>query len=159
MRFLVPHAEVPPQAASKGEGGPQAAASTVDAPPRSAPQDEAAKTRPAEPILLQTLGELENSLATTQMAFRELVENANGYDFEPSVERANRALIRKTLAANAAIATVNKAVELVGGSAYFRRGGLERLLRDVQAAPYHPLPEKRQLDFTGRVALGLPPVQ
>jgi alkylation response protein AidB-like acyl-CoA dehydrogenase len=67
-------------------------------------------------------------------------------------------LIRKSIAASAAKATVAKAMEVVGGSAYFRRLGLERLLRDVEGAPYHPLPEKKQRDFTGRVALGLPPI-
>jgi alkylation response protein AidB-like acyl-CoA dehydrogenase len=67
-------------------------------------------------------------------------------------------LVRKTLATNAARSTVAKAVEIVGGSAYFRRGTLERLWRDVQGAPFHPLPEKRQLELTGRVSLGLSPV-
>ena len=71
---------------------------------------------------------------------------------------ANAMLMRKTIAANAAVATVEKALEVVGGSGYFRVAGLERLIRDVKGAPFHPLPEKRQLEFTGRVALGLPPV-
>jgi hypothetical protein len=31
-------------------------------------------------------------------------------------------------------------------------------LRDVQGVRFHPLPEKQQLAFTGRVKLGLPPV-
>jgi alkylation response protein AidB-like acyl-CoA dehydrogenase len=53
---------------------------------------------------------------------------------------------------------VNKAVEIVGGGAYFRRSRLERLWRDVQAAQFHPLPESKQLVFTGRVAMGLSPV-
>jgi alkylation response protein AidB-like acyl-CoA dehydrogenase len=92
------------------------------------------------------------------MAFREMVEISNGYDFEPKVDLANRMLIRKTIAANAAIATVNKAVEVVGGTALFRTVGLERLWRDVQGAPFHPLPEKKQLTFSGRVALGLAPI-
>jgi len=35
---------------------------------------------------------------------------------------------------------------------------LERLFRDVQGAPFHPLPEKKQLEFNGRVGLGLSPV-
>ena len=47
---------------------------------------------------------------------------------------------------------------MVGGGALFRRLGLERLWRDVQGAPFHPLPEKKQLQFSGRVALGLPPI-
>jgi len=106
----------------------------------------------------QSLGELENALATAQMAFREMVELTNGYDFEPEVERASRMLVRKTIATNAIAATTNKAVEIVGGKSLFRQETLERLLRDVQGARFHPLPEKQQLTFTGRVELGLPPV-
>jgi len=44
------------------------------------------------------------------------------------------------------------------GSALFRSVGLERLWRDVQGAPFHPLPEKKQLMFSVRVALGLAPI-
>jgi len=119
---------------------------------------ESATKRAADPIALQLLGELENCLATAQMALREMFEITNDYEVEPTVQHASRMLIRKTISANAAIATVTKAVELVGGGAFFRRQGLERLLRDVQGAQFHPLPEKKQLDFTGRVALGLSPV-
>jgi alkylation response protein AidB-like acyl-CoA dehydrogenase len=119
---------------------------------------ESMAKRPIDPIALQLLGELENCLATAQMALREMFEITNDYDIEPTVEHASRTLVRKTIAANAAMATVAKAVELVGGGAFFRRQGLERLLRDVQGAQFHPLPEKKQLDFTARVALGLPPV-
>lgn len=109
-------------------------------------------------LRLLGLGELENQLTLVQLAWRDMLEIANDYDVEPTLEHANRMLIRKTLTANAAQATVAKAVELVGGGAFFRAFGLERLLRDVQGAPFHPLPEKKQLTFTGRVALGLPPV-
>jgi acyl-CoA dehydrogenase len=119
---------------------------------------EAAGRRAPDPVLIQSLGELDNALATAEMAFREMVEITNDYDFEPKTEHANRMLIRKTIAANAVLATVNKAVEVVGGTALFRSVGLERLWRDVQGAPFHPLPEKKQLLFSGRVALGLPPV-
>jgi acyl-CoA dehydrogenase len=106
----------------------------------------------------QTLGELENALTTAQMAFREMVQLTNEYDFQPETERASRMLVRKTIATNAILATANKAVELVGGKSLFRRESLERLLRDVQSARFHPLPEKSQLAFTGRVKLGLSPV-
>jgi alkylation response protein AidB-like acyl-CoA dehydrogenase len=118
---------------------------------------EAAKSRGVDALGLQTLGELENSLTLAQMAFRELVANANEYDFAPVIEQANRALIRKTIMTNAVIATATKAIELVGGGALFRNQPFERFLRDVQGAPFHPLPEKKQLAFTGRVALGLDP--
>lgn len=114
--------------------------------------------RAPEHVLLQSLGEMGNSLTVAQMAFREMIEIANDLDFMPKTEDADRMLIRKTIAANAALATVNKAVEVVGGSALFRNMGLERLWRDVQGALFHPLPEKKQLLFSGRVALGLQPM-
>jgi alkylation response protein AidB-like acyl-CoA dehydrogenase len=119
---------------------------------------EAAARREADPLTLQLIGEVENCLTTAQMGLREMIAITNDYDIVPTVEDASRGLIRKTITANATIATVSKAVELFGGSAFYRRSGLERLLRDVQGAQFHPLPEKKQLDFTGRVALGLPPV-
>jgi acyl-CoA dehydrogenase len=118
----------------------------------------AASRRRPDAILLESLGELENALTTTQMAFREMIALTSEYDFAPEDARASRMLVRKTIAANAARQTVDKAIELVGGSAYFRQAGLERVYRDVQGAPFHPLPEKRQLAFTGRVSLGLSPV-
>lgn len=103
-------------------------------------------------------GELENLLAGARLAWRSMVDNAADYDFTPSLALANRALIGKTLCTKAAIATVQKATEIVGGPGYFRTSPLERMLRDVCAAPYHPLPEKRQLRFTGLLALGRDPI-
>jgi alkylation response protein AidB-like acyl-CoA dehydrogenase len=119
---------------------------------------EVAGRRAPDPVLFQSLGEIGNALTVAQMAFREMIEIANNFDFMPKPEDVSRMLTRKTIAANAAIATVNKAVETVGGTALFRNVGIERLWRDVQGAPFHPLPEKKQLVFSGRVALGLPPV-
>ncbi len=51
-----------------------------------------------------------------------------------------------------------KALELAGGIGFYRGFGLERLLRDGHAAQFHPLPEKQQHLFTGRLALGLEPI-
>lgn len=104
------------------------------------------------------VGEMDNALTTARLALRAAVDNANDYDFAPEMERATTALTAKTLIADAALRTVEKAMEVVGGAAYFRRTGLERLLRDVRGAPLHPLPEKKQQRLTGRIALGLPPV-
>lgn len=119
---------------------------------------EAASRRAGDAIVLQGLGEVENALAMARMALKDMVENANGLDFEAVVERANRAVIAKTIATKAALDTVHKSLELFGGSGLYRTHELERLLRDVQGAPFHPLPEKKQLAFSARVALGLSPV-
>lgn len=103
-------------------------------------------------------GELENALAQTRMAWNDMMLNAAEYEFAVTVETASRALTGKTICTKGAMATVEKAMEVSGGRGFFRRHNLQRLLRDVHAAPYHPLPEKKQLQFTGRLALGLDPV-
>jgi alkylation response protein AidB-like acyl-CoA dehydrogenase len=111
-----------------------------------------------DPNLPYLLGEMNNALVTAQLAVQGMVDLCDDYTFAPTVETANAVLIRKTVAANACIQTVEKAFEVVGGGAFFRSVGLERLLRDVHGAQFHPLQEKRQHLFTGRVALGLDPV-
>jgi len=116
-----------------------------------------AKKRPAE-AMPQLLGELENLVTTARLALDSMVALANDLDFEPSAERANAVLVRKTIATNAVIATCAKAVEAAGGAGYLRPAGIERLLRDAYAAQFHPLPERKQQVFTGRLALGLDPV-
>jgi alkylation response protein AidB-like acyl-CoA dehydrogenase len=110
---------------------------------------------PAAPYLL---GELANLLTTAQLAQADMVRLANDFDFQATVDIANAMLVRKTICANAVIATTQKALETAGGAGFFRKAGLERLVRDAQGARFHPLPEKRQQQFTGRLALGLDPV-
>lgn len=110
-----------------------------------------------DPVLPYLLGEMENALTTAQMAGREMIEIANDIDFEPTSEITNEILIRKTIATKATIETGEKAVEAAGGVGYLRPFGLERLLRDLYAGQFHPLTEKRQHLFTGRLALGLDP--
>jgi len=111
-----------------------------------------------DPQLPYLLGEMTNALVTAQMALQGMIDTGANYDFEPVNQTANAIVIRKTIAARAAIRTVEKAMEVVGGAAFFRSLGLERLFRDVQGGLYHPLHEKRQHLFTGRMALGLDPV-
>ena len=103
------------------------------------------------------LGEMENALATGQIALQSMVDLCANYNFTPDVTTANAVLIRKTIAAQAVMAAVEKALETVGGTALFRSMGLERLVRDIHAAQFHALQPKRQHRFTGRFMLGLDP--
>lgn len=119
---------------------------------------ERAKQKGGDSLLPLLVGEMENSLATAQISVDSMVAIANDYDFEPVIENANAILVRKTIAVQACIATVEKALEVAGGAGYFRKLGIERLLRDVHAGQFHPLPEKKQQLFTGRLAMGLDPV-
>lgn len=103
---------------------------------------------------IETVGELETELAATRMACDNLVafcETAT-----PSPETSNTVFIHRALVARGALRTVELAMEVAGGAAYFRRTGLERLFRDVQGARYHPLTPGAQRRLAGRMALGLP---
>jgi alkylation response protein AidB-like acyl-CoA dehydrogenase len=117
-----------------------------------------ATKKPQDPHVPYLMGEMENALVTAQMALQGMIDTAANYHFEPVNQTANAILVRKTIAARAVVLTVEKALEVVGGAGFFRSLGLERLLRDVHGAQFHPLPEKRQLLFTGRLALGLDPI-
>jgi alkylation response protein AidB-like acyl-CoA dehydrogenase len=103
------------------------------------------------------VGEMENSLVTAQMAVDGMIDECADYSFTPDVQTANAVLIRKTIAARALVASVEKGLQAVGGAGLFRDLGLERYLRDLHGAQFHPLQEKRQHRFAGRIALGLAP--
>jgi acyl-CoA dehydrogenase len=113
---------------------------------------EMAKKRPADPMLAQLVGEMENELLRSRLAHRRMIEIAE--TAEPGPETTSEAMACRTLVGQAAIATVSKAMEVAGGSAFYRKSGLERAFREVQAARFHPMQEKPQLDLAGRVALG-----
>jgi alkylation response protein AidB-like acyl-CoA dehydrogenase len=119
---------------------------------------DAARRKADDPTMPEQLGELEGALVTARMAVRGMIDLNQEYAFAPVVQTANDVLVRKTIAARACVETVEQAMAVVGGGAFYRRLGLERLLRDVHGAPFHPLPEQRQHRFTGRLALGLDPV-
>ena len=112
-----------------------------------------------DPDVWYLVGEMENALTTGQMAVQGMIDLNGDYTFAPVVATASAVLVRKTIAADALLQTVEKALETVGGGGLFRSMGLERLLRDVHGAQFHPMQAKRQHKFTGRVALGLDPVR
>lgn len=118
-----------------------------------------ARARKADAATSILTGELANHLALARLAVADLVRLVNGYDFHPDAQLASDVLVRKTLAANAVLATAETALQVAGGAGFYRKAGLERLLRDLHGARFHPLPEKRQQLFTGRLVLGLEPVE
>jgi len=118
-----------------------------------------AARRDGDPVAPYLLGELANHLTTAQLAADSMVAIANDLLFDPTTETANAILVRKTIAATAVMATVEKALEAAGGGWFYRKTGLERLVRDAHGIQFHPLQEKRQQHFTGRMALGLDPIE
>jgi alkylation response protein AidB-like acyl-CoA dehydrogenase len=111
-----------------------------------------------DPDLWYLAGEMENALTTGQMAVQGMIDICNEYRFAPEIATANAMLIRKTIAAQSLLSAVEKALAMTGGGGFFRSMGLERMLRDIHAAQFHPLQPTRQHRFTGRMALGLDPV-
>ncbi|WP_431281820.1 acyl-CoA dehydrogenase family protein [Humitalea sp. 24SJ18S-53] len=99
-------------------------------------------------------GRLENAFAKAEMALDRMIRIAETE--APGPARTGRTATARTLTGQAAIETVERAMELVGGAAFYRDLGLERAFRDVQGARFHPLQEMPQLELTGRLALGLP---
>ncbi|WP_369058750.1 acyl-CoA dehydrogenase family protein [Caulobacter sp. 73W] len=99
------------------------------------------------------VGEMENALALARMSVDDMIRNAETET--PGPQATNRAMTGRTLAGQACIRTVEKAMEAAGGASFYRELGLERAFRDVQAARFHPLQEKPQVRYAGRLALGL----
>jgi acyl-CoA dehydrogenase len=118
----------------------------------------AAKGR-AEPHRQQLLGEMLNAHTTAADVVDAMFRDADDLRFANTDAFAARALSRKTVACDALIATVRLAIEATGGAGYTRSSDLERLYRDVHGCLFHPLPRARQTTFSGRVALGLSPVE
>lgn len=104
-------------------------------------------------------GEMQSNLFLAQACLDQMIALTNDFDFEPSVELSNRMLALKTHTSEAVQRVCEGAIETAGGPGYYRRTGLERLLRDARAAHFHPLSKKPQIEFAGRVALGLEPVE
>lgn len=103
---------------------------------------------------------MSNALLIARMALDNMLSIADDFGFEANIATVNEIVKLKAICVEATKKTVEKAVESASGRGFMRTGGLEGLFRDVQASHFHPLQEKRQLLFSGSVALGLePPAQ
>lgn len=112
-----------------------------------------ARRKSGDEATTQLAGEMENAFAAAEFAHAAMVSTAE--TARPGPQTTNRSIIGRTLVAQNAIKCVERALEVAGGMSFYRDAGLERSFRDIQAARFHPLQEKHQLRYTGRVALGL----
>ena len=117
---------------------------------------QTAAKRPDE--LAPVLGEMLNQHTLAVLALEDMIRINANHGFTPSVEIAGEILTRKTLAATAAQKTVELGAEIIGGAGFFKGHPMERIQRDVKACHFHPLPYRRQQQFTGKISLGLDPV-
>jgi len=106
-----------------------------------------------DPVLPILVGEMENQFITAQLAHADMVRMTASA--KPGADTTGAVLSRRTIVVNAVTSTVQKALEVAGGGGFYRSAGLERAFRDIQAARYHPVPEKSQTRLSGRLLLGL----
>ena len=111
-----------------------------------------------EPHVLQLLGEMMNAHTTAADVIAAMFADSDNLQFANTDDHASRTLSRKTVAADALIATVRLALETVGGAGYTRSSDIERLYRDVHGCLFHPLARAKQTQFSGRVLQGLSPI-
>ena len=113
-----------------------------------------AARRADRPEMIGMVGRMHTRLTAARDAVAAMIAASDDLCFDNTVAHADVTLRRKTTAAEACIETARVALELGGGQAYHRSGGIERLFRDVHGCLYHPLPVAQQEMFTGGLALG-----
>jgi alkylation response protein AidB-like acyl-CoA dehydrogenase len=121
--------------------------------------DMAVNSATGKPWQATTIGEMKTELAVAQMALAEMISTVDNYDFTPDLSITDAIVTRKAIAARSVKNVVEIASEVVGGGGFYRGHPMERIVRDVRAFHFHPLPERIQQSFSGRLALGLPPIE
>ena len=101
--------------------------------------------------LCYLVGGLDNELTAAKLALQYMISTAVAS--QPSFEITNQVMTGRVLVAKAVLNVADLAMEIAGGSAFYRKLGLEKLFRDVQGVRYHPLREEAQRKLSGQLAL------
>jgi hypothetical protein len=102
------------------------------------------------------VGEMENALVTGRMAVQGIGSVRRLY-VRAGYRHRERALYPQNDRLRVAAVRGREGAGNSGRGRHLPQHGLERLVRDMHAAQFHPLQTKRQHRFTGRAALGLDP--
>jgi alkylation response protein AidB-like acyl-CoA dehydrogenase len=111
-----------------------------------------AMKRRTDEHLWYMVGGLDNELMAAKLALGHMISTA--VVSQPSFETTNQIMSGRALVAKAVLNVADLAMEIAGGSAFYRKLGLEKLFRDVQGVRYHPLREESQRKLSGQLALG-----
>ncbi len=118
---------------------------------------DAARHRPDSVLVQRQLGLMQHRLTVASWALDGALA-AVGDDPTPGVDRTLAVMTAKSEVARAGLEVCDLAMEVVGGSAYFRGSVVERCYRDIRAVKFHPLTPEDTLLELGRRALGVPGV-
>ncbi len=102
--------------------------------------------------LCYLVGGLDNELTAARLALQHMISTA--LTSQPGFETTNQIMTGRTLVVRAVLGVADLAMEIAGGSAFYRKLGLEKLFRDLQGARYHPLREATQRTLSGQIAFG-----
>jgi alkylation response protein AidB-like acyl-CoA dehydrogenase len=115
----------------------------------------AGTARAADPLTQRLAGLLDYKLRVARWALLGALSEI-GDDVQPSHELVAIAMQAKRAIAEEAVSAVDTAMELVGGSSYFRTTGIESAVRDVRGVLFHPFTPEKTLQYSGSVVLGDP---
>jgi alkylation response protein AidB-like acyl-CoA dehydrogenase len=110
-----------------------------------------AMKRQTDEHLCYMVGGLDNELMAARLALQHMISTA--VVSQPGFATTNQIMTGRTLVAKAVLNVADLAMEIAGGSAFYRKVGLEKLFRDVQGVRYHPLREEAQRKLSGQLAL------
>ncbi|MBW4620770.1 MAG: acyl-CoA dehydrogenase family protein [Cyanosarcina radialis HA8281-LM2] len=111
-----------------------------------------AMKRRTDEHLCYMVGGLDNELMAAKLALQHMISTAEVS--QPGFETTNETMTGRTLVAEAVLSVADLAMEIAGGSAFYRHLGLEKLFRDLQGVRYHPLRQEAQRQLSGQLALG-----
>jgi alkylation response protein AidB-like acyl-CoA dehydrogenase len=115
----------------------------------------AAAAPKADNVLVQRhLGLMRHKLRVASWALDGALV-AVGDDPGPSAETYLAVMSAKAEIADAGVEVCDLAMDIAGGSAFFKGSVIERCYRDIRAAKFHPLTPEDTLVETGRHALGI----
>lgn len=116
---------------------------------------EAVADRADDPLTQRQVGLMLHRLRIASWAHDGALATV-GDDPAPSMETVAAVMAAKREIATAGIEVCDLAMELAGGSAYFKGSVIERAYRDIRGAKFHPLSPVATLLHAGRLALGRP---
>ena len=117
---------------------------------------QVATRRGDDPIVQRTVGLMRDRLRVASWALDGAL-TAVGDDPVPSYASFLAVMAAKSEVVRAGVEVCDLAMQVAGGSAYFKGSTIERCYRDIRAAAFHPLTPEATLVASGREALGLAP--
>jgi alkylation response protein AidB-like acyl-CoA dehydrogenase len=109
---------------------------------------DAARTRSADPTVRRQVGLMQHRLQVAAWSL-DAVLDLVGPDPAPSMETLTAVMVAKREIALAGIEVCDLAMEVAGGSAFFRGSVVERCYRDIRAAKFHPTTPEDTLLLAG----------